>query len=181
MKRSPVRGSIQASKNLSTARTPEDHPDRPPDPIITDRHPFLFLDEKTWAIKIPNQVPRCQPLLGAVSPGIAGALPPGIVGASKPGIIGASAPGIIGSTPSGFTGAAPAMTHLTLPAITRASYRVARSKSSGIFVASPSRVVGVSLPEPKTDTDREITKVHTVTMAAGHLRSHAATVSAESA
>ena len=37
------------------------------------------------------------------------------------------------------------------------------------------------MPEPNTETDREIKTAHTITIAAGHLRAHPETVSVESA
>ena len=36
--------------------------------------------EENWVIKIPKKTPRCQPLLGVISPGISGVPTPGIIG-----------------------------------------------------------------------------------------------------
>ena len=60
------------------------------------------------------------------------------------------------------------------------SYRNAGSTLSGILVASPSGAAGPSLPEPDTETNRQLKRVHTFSIAEGHLRTNPETGSTES-
>ena len=64
--------------------------------------------------------------------------------------------------------------------ITAASYGVAGSTSSGILRASPSGAAGPSFPEPNTETNRQMKRVHTLTIVEGHLRADPETGYAES-
>ena len=118
-------------------------------------HQILRLEHYRKELEIPHQGrhlpfhPGTQ--LTAASPGVA------------LGVTGASATGITGSTTSDseITGVS--------SGITGASYGVAGSTPSGMLGASLSGAAGPSLPEPSTETNRHLKRVHTLTIAEGHL------------